>query len=160
VKIFLLFAVPPLAGALVGFVTNVIAVRMLFRPLREIRVFGIRLPFTPGILPRQRHKLAEGIGAMAERELLVPEMLRRRFGEPRFQEKLLAAVSAFTGEILAAPAGEILQNQENFITGKIRARAESRYHAASASLVRFLRRDDIQVANQSLCRIAQRRRRY
>ena len=73
-----LFVIPPFAGAFIGYVTNVIAIRMLFRPLREIRVFGIRLPFTPGILPRQRGKLAQSIGSMVERELLTAEVLRER----------------------------------------------------------------------------------
>jgi len=72
------FIIPPIAGAFIGYVTNVIAIRMLFRPLKEIRVFGIRLPFTPGILPRQRKKLAQSIGAMVERELLTAEVLRNR----------------------------------------------------------------------------------
>ena len=54
----LVWCIPPLAGAVIGYVTNAVAIKMLFRPLTEIRVFGIRLPFTPGILPRHRHKLA------------------------------------------------------------------------------------------------------
>jgi uncharacterized membrane protein YheB (UPF0754 family) len=74
----LLFAIPPVAGAIIGFVTNAIAIKMLFRPLREIRVLGLRLPFTPGILPRQRKRLAVSIGAMVERELLTAEVLRNR----------------------------------------------------------------------------------
>ena len=74
----LLFVVPPIAGAIIAYSTNVIAIRMLFRPLREIRVLGIKLPFTPGILPRQRKKLAQSIGAMVERELVTPDVLRER----------------------------------------------------------------------------------
>jgi uncharacterized membrane protein YheB (UPF0754 family) len=78
VNTVLLFVVPPIAGAIIAYITNVIAIKMLFRPLREIRVFGIKLPFTPGILPRQRKKLAVSIGAMVERELLTPEVLKKR----------------------------------------------------------------------------------
>jgi uncharacterized membrane protein YheB (UPF0754 family) len=37
---YLLWIIPPLAGAIIGYVTNAVAVKMLFRPLREIRVFG------------------------------------------------------------------------------------------------------------------------
>jgi uncharacterized membrane protein YheB (UPF0754 family) len=74
----LLFAVPPIAGAIIAYVTNVIAIKMLFRPLKEIRLFGIKLPLTPGVLPRQRKKLALSIGAMVERELITAEVLRNR----------------------------------------------------------------------------------
>jgi len=74
----LFFFIPPAVGAVIGFITNAIAIKMLFRPLNPIRIFGIRLPFTPGILPRQRKKLALSIGAMVERELLTAEVLRNR----------------------------------------------------------------------------------
>jgi len=74
----LLFVVPPIAGAIIAYSTNVIAIKMLFRPLKEYRVFGIRIPFTPGILPKQRNKLAQSIGAMVERELITAEVLRSR----------------------------------------------------------------------------------
>jgi uncharacterized membrane protein YheB (UPF0754 family) len=77
----LFFIIPPAAGAVIGYVTNAIAIKMLFRPLREIRIFGIRLPFTPGILPRQRKRLAQSIGAMVERELLTAEVLRDRLAK-------------------------------------------------------------------------------
>jgi uncharacterized membrane protein YheB (UPF0754 family) len=81
VNTILLFVVPPIAGAIIAFVTNVIAIKMLFRPLKEVRIFGIRVPFTPGVLPRQREKLAQNIGAMVERELITPEVLRSRLAE-------------------------------------------------------------------------------
>ncbi|MDR1576313.1 MAG: DUF445 family protein [Treponema sp.] len=107
-KTLLLFAVPPVAGALIGFVTNVIAIKMLFRPLREIRLFGIRLPFTPGILPRQRRRLADSIGRMVERELLTPDLLRQRFRRDDIREKVYQSVSRFTETALAAPLRGIL----------------------------------------------------
>jgi len=74
----ILFFIPPLIGAFIGYSTNIVAIRMLFRPLREIRIFGIKLPFTPGILPKQRKRLAQSIGAMVERELITPQVLRDR----------------------------------------------------------------------------------
>ena len=74
----LLFSIPPIAGAIIGYVTNAIAIKMLFRPLKAIYIFGFKLPFTPGILPRQRKRLALSIGAMVERELLTAEVLRSR----------------------------------------------------------------------------------
>ena len=89
----LLFVVPPIAGAIIAYTTNVIAIRMLFRPLREIRVFGIRLPFTPGILPRQRANLAQSIGSMVERELVTPEVLRERLSQIEIGELALTVTN-------------------------------------------------------------------
>jgi hypothetical protein len=96
----LLFLVPALAGAVIGFITNVIAIRMLFRPLKELRLFGLRVPFTPGLLPRQRHKLADNIGAMVERELLTPEIIRGRLRREEVREGVKNSVSRFTEKIL------------------------------------------------------------
>ena len=90
----LLFVVPPIAGAIIAYSTNVVAIKMLFRPLKEYRVFGIRVPFTPGVLPKQRKALAQSIGAMVERELITAEVLRDRLASIDLQG-LSAIVSQF-----------------------------------------------------------------
>jgi uncharacterized membrane protein YheB (UPF0754 family) len=77
-KTALLWLVPPFVGAAIGFLTNVLAIKMLFRPLRAYHAGPFRVPFTPGILPRERPALAKSIGAMVARELLTPEIVRER----------------------------------------------------------------------------------
>lgn len=67
---FLLF---PAIGAAIGALTNQIAIKMLFRPYREIRVFGVRLPFTPGVIPSQRGIIAQNIATTFETQLLSGE---------------------------------------------------------------------------------------
>ena len=52
----------PLIGALIGYITNYIAVKMLFHPYNPIRIFGVTLPFTPGIIPKRKPHLAKAIG--------------------------------------------------------------------------------------------------
>jgi uncharacterized membrane protein YheB (UPF0754 family) len=95
----LLLLVPPLAGAVIGFVTNVLAIKMLFRPLRAYHVFGLRVPFTPGILPRERAKLARSIGAMVKRELLTPEILRERLAGAELREQFRRSLARYTGDL-------------------------------------------------------------
>ncbi len=55
------FVLPPLIGAVIGGVTNDVAIRMLFRPYAPIYVGKWRLPLTPGLIPRERHHIAESI---------------------------------------------------------------------------------------------------
>jgi uncharacterized membrane protein YheB (UPF0754 family) len=98
-KDYLRLLVPPLAGAIIGFVTNVLAIRMLFRPLKAYHVFGLRIPFTPGILPRERAKLARSIGAMVQRELLTPEILRERLAGTDLRERFSRGLSRYTGQL-------------------------------------------------------------
>ncbi len=52
----------PVVGAVIGYITNDIAIRMLFRPHKAVYVFGRRLPFTPGIVPRRKDQLAAILG--------------------------------------------------------------------------------------------------
>ena len=54
----------PLIGAVIGYCTNYIAVKMLFYPRKEIRVFGHRLPFTPGAIPKGQQRLAKAATEM------------------------------------------------------------------------------------------------
>ena len=171
-KTVLFFAVPPLAGALIGFVTNVIAIKMLFRPLKEARLFGIRLPFTPGILPRQRRRLADSIGAMVERELLTPELIRQRLRREDVQAKASQSLAAFTSAMLAKPLDEFfdrrtldrsvfdllglrepgeglehftaaaLREHAPFVMERIREETERLYPAALAGCIELLRRPE------------------
>ncbi len=94
---------PPLLGAVIGYVTNSIAIRMLFRPLHERRVLGIRVPFTPGIIPGQRFQLAESIATMVSDELINEETLKRQVTADTFVQRLRESVSALTGRLLSAP---------------------------------------------------------
>ena len=97
------FALPPVLGALIGYVTNAIAIKMLFRPLREYRVFGIRIPFTPGVIPRRREGLAESIGRMVSEKLLTKDAVLAKVDSPDFQAGLHGSVSSFTEEVLSRP---------------------------------------------------------
>ena len=52
---------PPVIGAVIGGVTNDVAIRMLFRPHAPWRVLGWRVPLTPGLIPRERAQIAHAI---------------------------------------------------------------------------------------------------
>ena len=77
----------PLIGAVIGYVTNWIAVKMLFRPRKEIRVFGKRLPFTPGVIPRGQGRLARAVGNVVETQLLTPEYLGEKLLSKESEEE-------------------------------------------------------------------------
>ena len=49
-------------GGLIGYFTNFLAIRMLFRPRQEIKIGNFTLPFTPGVIPRRKDHLAREIG--------------------------------------------------------------------------------------------------
>jgi len=68
-KLFIL----ALIGGFIGWVTNMIAVKMLFRPMNPVKLpFGFKLQ---GLLPARKKDLAESIGKVIESKLLKPEEL-------------------------------------------------------------------------------------
>ena len=97
------WAVPPLMGAAIGYATNYVAIRMLFRPLARKRVLGIPVPLTPGVIPRQRGQLARSIAAVVSRELLTPDSIRAHLQRPEFSARLRVQLASLSGELLAMP---------------------------------------------------------
>ena len=79
---------PPFLGAIIGYVTNRIAIKMLFRPLNPKRILGVRVPLTPGVIPRNRFDLARTIGRMVSEQLLSPKALRQQLESPEFSANL------------------------------------------------------------------------
>ncbi|MDR1399281.1 MAG: DUF445 family protein [Treponema sp.] len=107
-KTLLIWLVPPLMGAIIGYVTNALAIKMLFRPLKEVRFWGLRLPFTPGILPRRRHELADNIGRMVEQELLTPEIVRERLSQPDVRISVKNSIASYTQSLLDTPIATLI----------------------------------------------------
>lgn len=97
----------PLVSALVGYLTNRVAIRMLFRPHQEKRIFGVRVPFTPGLIPRKRALLAESIGLAVSEHLLTEEALAGQFADPRVKAKLAEIVHDHLQRLLTRELGSI-----------------------------------------------------
>lgn len=60
----------PVIGAVIGYVTNLIAVEMLFHPINPVYIGKFRLPFTPGIIPKGKARFAKAIGNVVGNNLL------------------------------------------------------------------------------------------
>ncbi|MBQ9314806.1 MAG: DUF445 family protein [Clostridia bacterium] len=65
----------PMIGAVIGYVTNWIAVKMMFRPLHPIKVGNWTLPFTPGIIPKNKERISNSIGNVISENLLNEQVL-------------------------------------------------------------------------------------
>ena len=119
-NIFIPWMLPPLIGAFIGYLTNSIAIKMLFRPLREIKLFKLRLPFTPGILPKERYKLAESIGSMVDQELFTSEVLKERLSRADVRENIETTLSTYTNKMLNRTLSSWLEDRdENFPTAEL-----------------------------------------
>jgi uncharacterized membrane protein YheB (UPF0754 family) len=72
-----LYVSPPIVGAIIGYFTNDIAIKMLFRPYRTLYIGGRRVPFTPGLIPRNQERLANRVSDTIMGSLLTPEELQK-----------------------------------------------------------------------------------
>jgi len=64
-----------LIGGFIGWITNLIAVKLLFRPLNPIRFpFGYKIQ---GVLPARKSELAVSIGAVVEKQLVNQDEILR-----------------------------------------------------------------------------------
>ena len=71
------YIVGPAVGAIIGYITNDIAIRMLFRPHQAKYICGIHIPFTPGIIPKERGRIAASIGNAISLNLMNKEVLEK-----------------------------------------------------------------------------------
>lgn len=67
--------IPPLVGAIIGYITNDIAIKMLFHPRRPIYIGKWKLPFTPGLIPKEKRRVAQSIGNVVSNQLLNSDTL-------------------------------------------------------------------------------------
>ena len=82
----------PVIGAVIGYFTNYIAVKMLFHPLKPVKIGGRTLPFTPGIIPKGRPRLAKALGKAVGEKLLTREDIRKVLLSGDVKDKILDGV--------------------------------------------------------------------
>lgn len=107
----------PLVGAVIGYFTNYLAVKMLFRPYREIRIGKFVLPFTPGVLPKRKKKFGEAIGTVIQEQLitrsdiedfLLSEQMVNHISEEVFHWIPIQKENEEQGEILCEKISSVL----------------------------------------------------
>ncbi len=81
---YLRFIVYPLVGSFLGFITNFIAIKLLFRPRKK--VLGVQ-----GLLPKRKPDIAERAGRIINDYLVNSEEIRKQLDEV----KLSAAIDTY-----------------------------------------------------------------
>jgi len=79
----------PLISALIGWLTNYVAIKMLFRPHLPLKILGFTFQ---GILPRRKSDLAIQIGQTVEQELISHDDIRKAVDNPEFHKGLSSSV--------------------------------------------------------------------
>lgn len=103
------YAAPPVLGAFIGYLTNKVAIKMLFRPLTAKYIFGIRIPMTPGVIPSKRADLAINIGEMVGTHLLTSEEISKALEKESFQKTLYELIESRGEKFLGKDLGPVAE---------------------------------------------------
>jgi len=81
----LFIAVSIAVAAIIGYITNYLAIKMLFLPRREWKVWGWRVPFTPGLIPKRKGEIAASLGRVVSDYLVTADGLKEVLQQPELR---------------------------------------------------------------------------
>ncbi len=110
-----------LIGALIGGMTNTIAIKMLFRPYEAKYLLGKRLPFTPGVIPLRRDEASTKLGDIITGHLLTPEVFEEKLKSPETDRLIMLFIDRQieTIETERLPPSYFLERLSAGLTDKI-----------------------------------------
>lgn len=132
------YLIGPAVGAVIGYITNDIAIRMLFRPHEAKYFMGFHIPFTPGIIPKEKSRIAASIGKAVSENLMNREVLEKSLLSDEMLAKMGSAIDEFvttqsnndetieqfashylTSDDISAMRGNVTEGIVKMITGKL-----------------------------------------
>ncbi|WP_044200702.1 DUF445 domain-containing protein [Flammeovirga sp. OC4] len=99
----------PVISAGIGWITNYVAIKMLFHPRKPIKILFFTLH---GVFPRRKKTLARRLGIIVEKDLFTPDMILDKLKTEENQEKLFKAIMVRVNEFVdekATQFGPMLQ---------------------------------------------------
>ena len=113
----------PVIGAIIGYFTNYLAVKMLFRPRHPKVLFGKQLPFTPGAIPKGKDRLAKAAGTIVAENLVTEADLTDRLLSPAMTEAVTDKVMETMDADLETSLVALTRSPENYHALKDKAAA-------------------------------------
>jgi uncharacterized membrane protein YheB (UPF0754 family) len=121
-------------GAIAGGSTNAVAVWMLFHPYEPPVIFGRRLRWLQGAIPKNTDRLAVAMGRTVGNKLLTPDDLARTLAEPSFRAAFDERLSAFLGTVFHERRGSLRELLPPTAVGELR---QLMIHGSDTLLARF-----------------------
>ena len=104
----------PVIGAIIGYCTNYIAVKMLFYPRKEIYVMGHKLPFTPGAIPKGKDRLAKAVGSVISNTLLTEKDIKEKLLSPEIENIVVDKMMEVLSEDFRSLFVKIMSSEEEY----------------------------------------------
>ncbi|MGV3767953.1 MAG: DUF445 domain-containing protein [Chitinophagaceae bacterium] len=93
----------PIIAAFTGWITNKIAIKLLFHPRLPVRFMGITIQ---GVFPKRQQQFAEKLGKLVSRELLSFDDIKEKIARPENVHKVMPLVEKHIDHFLQVKLGE------------------------------------------------------
>ena len=107
---------PIVIGGVIGYFTNFIAIKMLFHPYKQIKIGKFKLPFTPGIIPKNQSRMAESVGNAVSSQLFTSDDIVSNIINEQTKQEITEKITdmLFTSDISLSKAlgEEDVENNE------------------------------------------------
>src|ERR1700754_2664710 len=92
-----LLIIIPVTSAFIGWASNWLLIKMLFHPLKPVRILGFTLQ---GIFPKRQMQLAQTLGALVSRELVSFSDLEEKITNPESIKKIMPVAEVHIDDFL------------------------------------------------------------
>lgn len=104
----LLIILLAIIGGLIGWITNILAIKLMFRPIEPIRIPLINYEII-GLIPKRKKEIAENIGEVIAKELIsIDDIINRSITE---EDKI------YLSKIVKEKIKNVISNKTDFIPG-------------------------------------------
>ncbi len=114
IDILTTYILPPLIGGIIGYFTNLIAVKMLFFPHEAKYIFAYRVPFTPGAIPNGKSRLAKSAGKIVQDELFTGDDIASKLLTEEVERPLIERAIAILNEDIRLIGGVLAGSDEKY----------------------------------------------
>lgn len=118
----------PVVGALIGYSTNWLAIKMLFKPHEAKYIGKFRIPFTPGLIPKERERIARSLGTAVGENLLTEEVISKELLDETVIEHIKTyVIKGLLEKDLSAEVimKKVLGDEYDMVVGKVVKSVES-----------------------------------
>lgn len=105
-----------LVGTLIGWITNYIAIKMLFRPHKEINFVLFKIQ---GLIPKRKNEIGKGIAEVIEKELLSVKDVLNHLDSEEITEKLENLIDGIMDRSLKVKIKELFPFMQLFLTDNV-----------------------------------------
>jgi uncharacterized membrane protein YheB (UPF0754 family) len=137
-----------LVYGITGYGTNWLALRMIFRPYQKKHIAGLPVPFTPGIISKNKSRFAQNMGKFVQQSLLKRESIVNNFHGSRklLRQSLLGLIQKDDYAILA----NLIDKNQSKITAYIQEKSLAYLLASQELLLERIREPLEGFLNQNL----------